>query len=88
VDEVAVVAARDDILGEVPVAFLTLRDGVAADLTAVRLLCRSRLPAHKIPVRFIIRADLPKLGTTGKINKVALRALAEKVDRPEVQDLG
>jgi amino acid adenylation domain-containing protein len=75
--EVAVVGAPHDILGEVPVAFLAMRDPSTADLDGLQAFCRSRLPAHKVPTRFLLQNELPKIGSVGKVNKRALRQLAE-----------
>lgn len=76
VHEVAVVSAPDDILGEVPVAFLALRDDVAESAEALRLFCASKLPPYKVPVRMIIARELPKIAGIGKIDKRALRRQA------------
>jgi acyl-CoA synthetase (AMP-forming)/AMP-acid ligase II len=71
--EVAVVPAPHAILGEVPVAFVSMRDGEAADAEGLGAFCRARLPPHKVPTGFFLRTELPKLGTVGKIDKVRLR---------------
>ena len=76
VHEVAVVGAPDDLMGEVPVAFVSLTNELVPDEAArdaLLALCRSRLPAHKIPSRIVFRNDLPKLGAVGKIDKSRLR---------------
>lgn len=74
--EAAVVAAPDRILGEVPWAFLTLRNDGGADSSALEAFCRRRLAAHKVPVKFNVLRELPKLPGVGKVDRVALRALA------------
>ena len=71
--EAAVVAAPHDLLGEVPVAFISLRDPSGPGCTALASFCRERLAPHKVPSRFVLRADLPKLGSVGKIDRRALR---------------
>jgi amino acid adenylation domain-containing protein len=76
VHEAAVIGTDHELLGEAPVAFLSWRDGVCAELEAVRAFCRARLPPYKQPVRYILRADLPKTGSSGKIDRVVLRRLA------------
>jgi long-chain acyl-CoA synthetase len=76
VNEVAVVAAPDELMGEVPVAFVSLRDGGGADGESLQAFCRSRLPVHKVPSQFVIWPELPKLGGVGKIDKAQLRERA------------
>jgi long-chain acyl-CoA synthetase len=72
VHEVAVVPAPHELLGQVPIAFLSLTRDAEFVTEALQAFCRSRLPAHKVPARFVIRAELPKLGTIGKIDKALL----------------
>jgi long-chain acyl-CoA synthetase len=75
VNEVAVIGTLHDILGEVPVAFISLRDDSAGfDHDAVMAFLRARLPAYKMPDRLIIRSELPKIAGVGKIDKTSLRA--------------
>jgi long-chain acyl-CoA synthetase len=76
VHEAAVVAMPHELLGEVPVAFVSLRDGGQADVVTLRAFCHARLPAHKVPALFTVLPDLPKLGHVGKIDKTRLRAMA------------
>jgi acyl-CoA synthetase (AMP-forming)/AMP-acid ligase II len=79
VHEVAVVGAPDDLMGEVPVAFVSLREG-GVDGESLLAFCRSRLPVHKVPTQFVIRPELPKLGGVGKIDKAQLREQARAVE--------
>ena len=73
VAEVSVFAAPDDRLGEVPIAVIHARNGL--DEEALRRFLDQRIAAFKIPARFIFSADpLPRLGT-GKIDRVALKAI-------------
>lgn len=76
--EVAVVGAPHELLGEVPVAFLSFRDDIDVGAEAVQLFCRSRLPAHKVPAHIVIRSELPKLGAVGKVDKGQLREIARQ----------
>jgi acyl-CoA synthetase (AMP-forming)/AMP-acid ligase II len=76
--EVAVVGAPHELLGEVPVAFVSMRDGAAADRPALQAFCHARLPTHKVPARFVTRTELPKLGLVGKIDKAVLRDEARR----------
>jgi acyl-CoA synthetase (AMP-forming)/AMP-acid ligase II len=70
--EVAVVGEAHDLLGEVPVAFVTSRNG-QIDTAEIVAFCRSLLPDHKVPARIVVRDELPKSGA-GKIDKRRLRA--------------
>lgn len=72
VAEVAVVGIPDDMLGEIPIAFVALQP--AADVSASRLIehCKAELAHYKVPAEIIIRGELPK-GPTGKILRRALR---------------
>lgn len=74
VHEAAVVAAPHDLLGEVPVAFVSLRVLLADTERVLQMFCASRLAAHKVPVRFVVCPELPKQG-------------AGKVDRPRLQEM-
>lgn len=75
VAEAAVVAQPDDLLGEVPIAFVALTPG--STLTAATLLdhCRARLALYKLPAAVRFMDELPK-GPTGKILRRALRPQA------------
>jgi long-chain acyl-CoA synthetase len=87
VSEVAVVGVADDVLGQVPKAFVVLRETAspargpaipehavqphASQELAIKSHCRARLPPYKIP-RFIEFVDaLPKTAS-GKVRRVAL----------------
>lgn len=72
--EAAVVGSSDALMGEVPIAFVSLcPDGSHATIEEIADHCRSRLAAYKRPVTIEIRDELPK-GPTGKILRRALRA--------------
>jgi long-chain acyl-CoA synthetase len=72
VAEVAVFAAPDERLGEVPIAVVHPRGELTED--ALRQFLEKAVAAFKVPARFIFSAEpLPKLGT-GKIDRVALKA--------------
>ena len=79
VHEVAVVGAPHNILGEVPVAFVSLRSGVHGDGDEIRAFCRPRLATHKVPARVEVLGELPKSSGAGKIDKLSLRARASSV---------
>jgi long-chain acyl-CoA synthetase len=77
VHEAAVVAMTDDLLGEVPVAFVVLRDGPnGIDADSIVAFCGTRLPRYKLPARVVFRDELPKLPDVGKPDRTALRAIA------------
>jgi long-chain acyl-CoA synthetase len=83
VHEVAVLGAPHDLLGEAPVAFLSLRDAAASlDHDALMAFLRARLPAYKMPVRLVVRPELPKIAGVGKIDKVSLRAQVAAATTP------
>ena len=74
VAEVAVVAAPDRMLGEVPIAFVTARAG-AEDLAArIEAACQQRLSSFKVPREIRIVESLPR-STLNKIAKAELRLL-------------
>ncbi|MFI5429416.1 class I adenylate-forming enzyme family protein [Aeromicrobium sp. UC242_57] len=70
--EAAVVGRPDPILGEVPVAYVTVYPG--AHLTETHLIehCRSHLTRVKVPESIAIVDALPK-NPVGKIDKPSLR---------------
>ena len=70
VRDAAVVARRDDRLGQVPVAYV-VGDATSAELNA---LCRQHLAAYKVPVAFNEVADLPR----NEVGKVLRRVLAAR----------
>ena len=65
----------DDRLGEVPIAIIFPQEDSGLDEASLRSLLESRLAAFKVPARMIFSDQpLPRLGT-GKIDRVALKAL-------------
>lgn len=80
VHEVAVVAAPHDLLGEAPVAFVSLRDGEASvSRDALMSFLRGRLPAYKMPQHVSVRGELPKIPGIGKIDRVLLQSDAARL---------
>lgn len=72
----AVVARPDARAGEVPVAFVTLKPGATSDAAQLLASCRLRLDDPvATPVHLTILPQLP-VTAVGKLDKVALRALA------------
>ena len=74
--EAAVVAKSDPKWGETPCAFVTVMPNVELSATDVIAYCRENLAGFKVP-KTIIFAELPKT-STGKVQKFALREMAEQ----------
>jgi long-chain acyl-CoA synthetase len=75
VAEASVFGIPDDRLGEVPIAIICVQEGSDLDESALRSFLEQRLAAFKVPARMIFSDEpLPRLGT-GKIDRVALKAL-------------
>jgi fatty-acyl-CoA synthase len=79
VDEVVVLAAKDEKYGEVPAAVVRCSDELSADEIVAR--CRKELADFKIP-RFVIRRSdpLPRLAH-GKLAKVDIRKEYSDIER-------
>lgn len=77
VNEVAVVGVKDDIWGEIIVAFIVKVDGYSFDCNDITLHCRKFLGSYKIPKKVIELKELPKTHV-GKIDKKALQRMVEK----------
>lgn len=72
VAEAAVVARYDDVMGEVPVAYVAPSPGHTLNPDALLEHCREHLARYKVPASLTVLSDLPK-GPTGKILRRALR---------------
>jgi long-chain acyl-CoA synthetase len=70
--ECAVIGTEHKILGDAPVAFVSLREGLTTD--GVIAFSRERLSEAKVPVAVIACAALPK-NAAGKIDKGQLREM-------------
>ncbi len=70
--EVAVVGAPDEVMGEVPVAFVTPYPDAQLDVEQLRAHCRENLMRQKVPTRIELVGEIPK-NPVGKIDKPALR---------------
>jgi acyl-coenzyme A synthetase/AMP-(fatty) acid ligase len=77
VDEAAVIGVPDDLLGEVPVAFVVTRSGTTPSEAELRRFCQERLPAYAIPVGFDVVSALPR-NETGKLMRCELSARLER----------
>ncbi len=71
----AVVPVPDDLYQEVGNAFVIANPDAGLDGPALDRWCRERLANYKVPKRFFVCDELP-LVSVGKIDKVALRAVA------------
>lgn len=71
--EAAVIGRKHDVLGEVPVAYVSLRDE-ATTVDSIYDLLRDRLASIKVPVDIVILEDVPK-NPVGKIDKPTLRTM-------------
>ncbi|MBL7497767.1 AMP-binding protein [Frankia sp. CNm7] len=72
VEEVAVIAARDERFGETPAAIV--RVSAELDEAAIVAACESQMAAYKVPRYVVVRdAPLPRL-PSGKLAKPAIRA--------------
>lgn len=74
VTEVAVVAQEDDVLGEMPVAFVALAHNAKVTSADVIERCTEHLASYKRPCAVHFLEELPK-GPTGKILRRGLRDL-------------
>lgn len=72
----AVVSVSDPVWGESGVAFVECARGETLDVGALGEYCRTRLARYKVPVRFHQVDELPRT-SVGKVDKAALRALAQ-----------
>lgn len=77
VREAVVVAAPHDLLGEVPVAFVTLRTPLAIGADGLRGHAAATLAPYKVPARLTILDEMPTL-STGKADRMLLRAWARE----------
>ncbi len=68
----AVVGVKDDLRGELPIAFVEARPGVAFDESEVRTYLRQRLAQFKIPREIRVVEQLPR-SPTGKILRRQLK---------------
>lgn len=77
VQEVAVVAAPDHVLGEVGAAYVQRAGGEAISEKSVIDFCRGKVASFKIP-RHVVFIDAFPMTASGKIRKVELRADARE----------
>jgi long-chain acyl-CoA synthetase len=71
IKESIVLGESDALMGEVPIAYLTLRNGMNIDVEELRRRCLKRLSAYKVPKKWYIMDELPKT-STGKLARFTL----------------
>lgn len=71
VNSVAVVGRRDDVYGEVPVAYVVLADNSDLTQEAIRRYCQTHLSSFKIPHDIHLIDEMP-MTPVGKIRRVEL----------------
>jgi len=76
VKEAAVVGRPDTTFGEVVIAYVVAREGNTISRQRLDALCAQQLSPYKRPIDIRVVDDLPK-NATGKVNKSALRQLAD-----------
>lgn len=74
VAEAALVALPHQVMGEVPVAFISLAPGETVDALTLHDLVASRFAAFKVPVEIIIQAEPLPRNAAGKVVKPELKA--------------
>jgi long-chain acyl-CoA synthetase len=82
--QACVVAIEDEIKGQKPVAFVVPRPGGRPSEEEVKRFALANAPAYQHP-RFVWLLDELPLSSTNKIDRAALRALAEKRVRSPVE---
>lgn len=80
VDDVAVVGAPDDRVGEVPWAFVVLHQGAVLDEPALDRRCREHLAPYKAPAAYRAIGQLPR----NEVGKVLRRELLAQQPSQEV----
>jgi long-chain acyl-CoA synthetase len=73
---VGVIGARDEVRGEVPIAFVELREGAVLEERAIQEWARARLAGYKVPREIHAVTALPR-NPTGKLLRRELRTLLE-----------
>jgi acyl-CoA synthetase (AMP-forming)/AMP-acid ligase II len=76
----AVAGVPDADWGEVVTAFVVLRAGHHLDLAELRRHCQLSMASFKIPRRLFFVKDIPRTGSTGKVLRRQLVALATADD--------
>ncbi|QMW22655.1 class I adenylate-forming enzyme family protein [Sandaracinobacteroides saxicola] len=72
--DAALVGRAHDVLGEEPVAFVTLKPGASAGADELRAFVRERLAGFKVPVAVFVEAEVLPRNANGKVLKSELKA--------------
>jgi len=80
VEEVAVFAVEDDLLGEAVKSVVVLKDPQAFDEKEIQDFCKQTLAVHKVPKYVEFINALPKT-QSGKVNKILLASKDKKISR-------
>ncbi|WP_339239514.1 class I adenylate-forming enzyme family protein [Paenibacillus sp. FSL R5-0517] len=74
VEEVMVVGVHDNLLGEVPIAFLKVFNDCLVDIDALTRHCKLHLSSYKVPRQWRIVDNIPKT-KTGKLDRASTKRL-------------
>ncbi|MNC66906.1 putative acyl--CoA ligase YhfT [compost metagenome] len=69
-----VVGVHDDLLGEVPIAFLKVFNECLIDIDALTRHCKLHLSSYKVPRQWRIIDNIPKT-KTGKLDRASTKRL-------------
>lgn len=73
----ALIGVSDRVMGEFAVAYVVAHAGQRPTENELSAFCRERLSSYKVPRRFVFVDSLP-MTSTGKVQKVVLRELAQQ----------
>ena len=82
VKHAAVFGIPDGILGQVPVAAVSLKENMILDENELIQSCRKRLPNYMVPVKVVIYDELP-LNPTGKLDRNKIKSDFLRIRKPE-----
>jgi long-chain acyl-CoA synthetase len=71
VEDVAVIGMKDDLMGEVPLAFIVARSGTTPGQEELRRFCRRTLLPYQVPSTFVVVDALPR-NEAGKLLRAEL----------------
>ena len=80
VADCAVIAAADEVMGHVPVAFVVPADDATVKPVKLGRRLRGNLPATALPSRIVVLDQIPRTGS-GKAVRAALLELLEGGER-------
>lgn len=67
----AVVPDSDQLMGQIPIAFVVLREHDGGEIDEIQSECKSHLLPYKVPRRFIAIESIPR-NSNGKIDRIKL----------------